>query len=72
MATGEGERDKLATLLVIEGERISLLGLYAELFMVIALQIKLKLASLMREKALKKAGTHTQMGRTSGLGSHQK
>lgn len=67
MATGEGERDKLATLLVIEGERISLLGLYAELFMVIALQIQLKLASLMREKALKKAGTHTQMGRTSGL-----
>lgn len=49
----EGEEaDKFTTMLAIEGARISLLGLYAMLFMLIALQIKFELASLLREKAL--------------------
>ncbi|XP_077227698.1 no exine formation 1 [Tasmannia lanceolata] len=63
---GEGEGDKLTTLLAIEGARMSLLGLYASLFMLIALEIKFELASLMREKALDR-GVQNQMGRSSGF-----
>ncbi|KAL7608998.1 uncharacterized protein LOC111912343 [Lactuca sativa] len=46
-----GEEDsKLTALLAVEGARTSLLGLYAAIFMLIALEIKFELASLMREK----------------------
>ncbi|XP_014497849.1 uncharacterized protein LOC106759272 [Vigna radiata var. radiata] len=52
---GEEEK-KLTTLLAIEGARISLLGLYAAIFMLIALEIKYKLASILREKAIDSGG----------------
>ncbi|KAI7982004.1 Potassium transporter 13 [Camellia lanceoleosa] len=52
-----GEKDKkLTMLLAIEGARTSLLGLYAAIFMLIALEIKFELASLMREKAFERGG----------------
>lgn len=61
----EGEEgDKLTTLLAIEGARMSLLGLYATLFMIIALEIKFELASLMREKALDRGVVQNQSGRS--------
>ncbi|XP_068664695.1 uncharacterized protein [Aristolochia californica] len=63
---GEGEGDKLTTLLAIGGARMSLLGLYATLFMLIALEIKYELASLIRGKALDRDGSVTQTGRNSG------
>ncbi|KAK1310044.1 hypothetical protein QJS10_CPA08g00388 [Acorus calamus] len=48
----EGELDdKFTSLFAVEGARMALLGLYATLFMLIALEIKFELASLMREKA---------------------
>ncbi|CAN4106986.1 unnamed protein product [Withania somnifera] len=46
----EEEDSKLATFLAVEGARTSLLGLYAAIFMLIALEVKFELASLMREK----------------------
>ncbi|KAK9117732.1 hypothetical protein Sjap_016679 [Stephania japonica] len=49
-AVEEPVEDKFATLLAIEGARTSLLGLYAAIFMLIALEIKFELTSLMREK----------------------
>ncbi|GKU92934.1 hypothetical protein SLEP1_g6588 [Rubroshorea leprosula] len=56
--SGLGEMDeedrKLTTLLAVEGARTSLLGLYAAIFMLIALEIKFELASLMREKAVER------------------
>lgn len=61
----EGEEgDKLTTLLAIEGARMSLLGLYATLFMIIALEIKFELASLMQEKALDRGVVQNQSGRS--------
>lgn len=63
----EGEEaDKFTTMLAIEGARMSLLGLYAMLFMLIALEIKFELASLMREKALERGSAPTA-GRTTGF-----
>ncbi|XP_010249316.2 PREDICTED: uncharacterized protein LOC104591892 [Nelumbo nucifera] len=56
---------KLTTLLAVEGARTSLLGLYAAIFMLIALEIKFELASLMREKAHDRGGMHNQSGRSS-------
>uniref|UniRef100_A0A2P2JF08 Uncharacterized protein MANES_08G100200 n=2 Tax=Rhizophora mucronata TaxID=61149 RepID=A0A2P2JF08_RHIMU len=57
-----GEEDrKLTTILAVEGARTSLLGLYAAIFMLIALEIKFELASLMREKAFERGGIrHSQ------------
>ncbi|OVA09701.1 hypothetical protein BVC80_9101g239 [Macleaya cordata] len=56
-----GEEDKkLTMLLAVEGARTSLLGLYAAIFMVIALEIKFELASLMRDKAMDSRGGGTQ------------
>ncbi|CAM6093060.1 unnamed protein product [Calypogeia fissa] len=49
-ARGEGEDDKFVTSLAIEGGRISLIGLYAAVLMVIALEIKLQLATMMRDR----------------------
>ncbi|KAJ6428483.1 hypothetical protein OIU84_023829 [Salix udensis] len=55
------EDRKLSTLLAVEGARTSLLGLYAAIFMLIALEIKFELASLMREKSLERGGIrHSQ------------
>ncbi|KAK7295819.1 hypothetical protein RJT34_18731 [Clitoria ternatea] len=52
-----GEEEKqLTTLLAIEGARTSLLGLYAAILMLIALEIKYKLASILREKAIDSGG----------------
>ncbi|XP_052204854.1 uncharacterized protein LOC127809798 [Diospyros lotus] len=62
-----GEEDqKLTTLLAVEGARTSLLGLYAAIFMLIALEIKFELASLMREKTSERGGIkHSQSGQSS-------
>ncbi|KAL2559972.1 no exine formation 1 [Forsythia ovata] len=62
-----GEEDnKVATLLAVEGARTSLLGLYAAIFMLIALEIKFELASLMREKVVERGGLrHGQSGQNS-------
>ncbi|XP_027152743.1 uncharacterized protein LOC113752898 [Coffea eugenioides] len=59
----EVEDNKLATLLAVEGARTSLLGLYAAIFMLIALEIKFELASLLREKVTERGGLrHSQSG----------
>lgn len=45
-----GSEDNYITLFALEGSRVSLLGLYAAIFMAIAFEIKVKLASLISEK----------------------
>ncbi|CAA0815517.1 no exine formation 1 [Striga hermonthica] len=47
---------QMATLLAIEGARTSLLGLYAAIFMLIALEIKFELASLVRDSSSSSGG----------------
>ncbi|PSS13733.1 Sec-independent protein translocase protein like [Actinidia chinensis var. chinensis] len=60
------EANKLTTLLAVEGARTSLLGLYAAIFMLIALEVKFELTSLMREKAVERGGTrHSRSGQSS-------
>ncbi|GFY99910.1 no exine formation 1 [Actinidia rufa] len=60
------EENKLTTLLAVEGARTSLLGLYAAIFMLIALEVKFELTSLMREKAVERGGTrHSRSGQSS-------
>ncbi|KAG6422465.1 hypothetical protein SASPL_119037 [Salvia splendens] len=60
------EDNKIATLLAVEGARTSLLGLYAAIFMLIALEIKFELASLIREKFAERGGLrHSQSGESS-------
>lgn len=60
------EDSKIATLLAVEGARTSLLGLYAAIFMLIALEIKFELASLIREKFVERGGLrHSQSGENS-------
>lgn len=63
----EDEEDsKLTTLLAVEGARTSLLGLYAAIFMLIALEIKFELASLLREKSLERGGMrHSQSNQSN-------
>ncbi|GJX75220.1 probable lipid-A-disaccharide synthase, mitochondrial [Tanacetum coccineum] len=52
-----GEKEsKLTALLAVEGARTFLLGLYAAIFMLIKLEIKFELASLMREKVNERGG----------------
>ncbi|OMP11412.1 hypothetical protein CCACVL1_00533 [Corchorus capsularis] len=65
-----GEEDrKLTTLLAVEGARTSLLGLYAAIFMLIALEIKYELASLIREKIVERGAVrHNQSGQTNSVG----
>nr|CAD1820448.1 unnamed protein product [Ananas comosus var. bracteatus] len=65
----EGEEvDKFTTMLAIEGARMSLLGLYAAIFMLIALEIKFELASLLHEKAHERiASTQAHSARASGF-----
>ncbi|GAU16528.1 hypothetical protein TSUD_167590, partial [Trifolium subterraneum] len=66
---GEEEK-KLTTLLAIEGARTSLLGLYAAIFMLIALEIKYKLTSIMREKVLESSGhRHSHSGQSVSASS---
>ncbi|KAK8603353.1 hypothetical protein V6N13_085542 [Hibiscus sabdariffa] len=66
--TGEEERN-LTTLLAVEEARTSLLGLYAAIFMLIALEIKYELASLIREKTLDRAPVrHNQSGQSNSVG----
>ncbi|MCI02665.1 no exine formation protein, partial [Trifolium medium] len=66
---GEEEK-KLTTLLAIEGARTSLLGLYAAIFMLIALEIKYKLTSIMREKVLESSGNrHSHSGQSVSASS---
>ncbi|CAN4090242.1 unnamed protein product [Withania somnifera] len=62
-----GEEDsKLATFLAVEGARTSLLGLYAAIFMLIALEVKFELASLMREKVTDRGAVrHSHSGQSS-------
>lgn len=60
------EDSKIATLLAIEGARTSLLGLYAAIFMLIALEIKFELASLIHEKFAERSELrHSQSGKSS-------
>lgn len=60
------EDNKIATLLAVEGARTSLLGLYAAIFMLIALEIKFELASIIREKFVERSGLrHSQSGENS-------
>ncbi|KAJ6712905.1 NO EXINE FORMATION 1 [Salix purpurea] len=62
------EDRKLSTLLAVEGARTSLLGLYAAIFMLIALEIKFELASLMREKSLERGGIrHSQSNQSTNF-----
>ncbi|KAF9619043.1 hypothetical protein IFM89_004401 [Coptis chinensis] len=59
------EDNKLLTILTIEGARTSLLGLYAAIFMLIALEIKFELASLLREKLVDRGLTPNRSGRSN-------
>ncbi|CAD5182620.1 uncharacterized protein LOC103979353 [Musa acuminata AAA Group] len=64
----EGEEaERFNTLLAVEGARMSLLGLYAMIFMLIALEIKFELASLLREKALGRGAPTSQFDHKSGF-----
>lgn len=58
-AEEEQEANRFSTMLAIQGARLSLLGLYAAIFMLIALVIKFDLAALFHEKA----GSNTQTSR---------
>lgn len=65
-----GEDDsRVATLLAVEGARTSLLGLYAAIFMLIALEIKFELTSLMREKFAERGGLRHSQSSQSSLAS---
>eukprot|EP01018_Ginkgo_biloba_P017737 Gb_19950 [translate_table: standard] len=66
-AESDGEEERFVALLALEGARISLLGLYAAIFMLIALEIKFELASLMREKALEKGRMQNAVTQSSGF-----
>ncbi|CAF1884148.1 unnamed protein product [Brassica napus] len=63
-----GEEDKKVTaMLAIEGARTSLLGLYAAIFMLIALLIKFELTSLLREKVSESSGPSKTQGGARGM-----
>lgn len=62
-----GEDERFVALLTLEGARISLLGLYAAIFTLIALEIKIELASLMREKTLEKGRVQNVSTKSSGF-----
>ncbi|KQJ88366.1 uncharacterized protein LOC100830867 [Brachypodium distachyon] len=65
-AADEDEAEKFTNMLAIEGARMSLLGLYAAIFMIIALEIKFELALLLRDKVTDRGITH---GPSAGRGS---
>ncbi|KAJ0243426.1 No exine formation 1 [Hirschfeldia incana] len=56
------EDKKVTSMLAIEGARTSILGLYAAIFMLIALLIKFELTSLLREKVSESGQSKTQGG----------
>ncbi|XP_028786914.1 uncharacterized protein LOC114742862 isoform X1 [Neltuma alba] len=58
------EENKFSTLLAVEGARTSLLGLYAAIFMLIALEIKYELATILREKVVDRGGSTSFPPRT--------
>ncbi|KAJ1257000.1 hypothetical protein BS78_K237300 [Paspalum vaginatum] len=62
----DDEAENFTNMLAIEGARMSLLGLYAAIFMIIALEIKFELALIMREKAADR-GTHGPSIRNSAF-----
>lgn len=59
----DGNEERFIAWLALEGSRVSLLGLYAAIFMAIAFEIKLKLASFVRDKVHEKS-----RGRAGGAG----
>ncbi|CAA7031546.1 unnamed protein product [Microthlaspi erraticum] len=62
------EDKKVTTMLAIEGARTSLLGLYAAIFMLVALLIKFELTSLLREKFSERSGqSKTTQGGARGM-----
>jgi hypothetical protein len=63
----EDEAEKFTNMLAIEGARMSLLGLYAAIFMIIALEIKFELALLLHEKAADRGVTHGPSSRSSAF-----
>ncbi|TVU24603.1 hypothetical protein EJB05_27051, partial [Eragrostis curvula] len=63
----EDEAEKFTNMLAIEGARMSLLGLYAAIFMIISLEIKFELALLLREKAADRVATHGPSSRSSAF-----
>ncbi|XP_042395729.1 uncharacterized protein LOC121986034 [Zingiber officinale] len=64
----EGEEsERFNSLLTVEGARVSLMGLYAMIFMLIALEIKFELSSLLREKALGRGVPPSQSDRNYAL-----
>lgn len=65
----DNEANKFSTLLAIEGARMSLLGLYATLFMLISLEIKFELATLLREKAFDRGVAPSQLNHNTGFQS---
>ncbi|MCO5577316.1 hypothetical protein L7F22_031144 [Adiantum nelumboides] len=67
LSTGESEDERLVALLAVEGSRASLLGLFASMFMLIALQVKFELASLLKEKVMEKGRNWVQPGASSGF-----
>ena len=62
-----GEDERFVSLLTLEGDWISLLGLYAEIFTLIDLEIKIELASLMRDKDLEKGRVQNISTKSSGF-----
>ncbi|KAI5402623.1 hypothetical protein KIW84_050284 [Lathyrus oleraceus] len=71
---GDGEEgdldEQLTTWPAIEGARTSLLGLYAIIFMLIALEIKGNLASIIWEKVIDSSGIrHNHSGQTASASS---
>lgn len=63
----DNEANTFGTLLAIEGARMSLLGLYAMLFMLISLEIKFVLATLMREKVFDRGVISSQSSLNTGF-----
>ncbi|CAH9079510.1 unnamed protein product [Cuscuta europaea] len=63
------EDSKLVTYLAVEGARASLLGLYAAILMLIALEVKFELASLIRDKVPERSGglRHSLSGETASI-----
>nr|CAB3489911.1 unnamed protein product [Digitaria exilis] len=63
----EDEAEKFTNMLAIEGARMSLLGLYAAIFMIVGLEIKFELALLLRDKAADRGVAHGPSSRSSAF-----
>lgn len=65
---GESDDEKLVALLALQGSRALLLGLFASIFMLVALQIKFELALLLKEKVMEKGRNWLQpVGMSTGF-----